>query len=259
MPTTSLMAMKSFRLRFSIFSLLLVTAVIAVGLMLYQRHVAWKTAEAEYQNIIAQHDPSPEMKGKVERFVQRYPQLAKRRGSLEWATIYGNLEMCRHLLELGADPNEAGGTLVPGSPIRFAVITQRADLVRLLLEYGANASNRDRPFNNTLLHIAACQEDVELCQILLDEGISIDVTDASGQTPLHLAIRGARLNVVKFLLKQGASCKADFQGQTPRDVAQWRREEHVLAHLDAEPIDEMTRLIEERCQSASEPSRDIRP
>lgn len=251
------------RPRFSILSLLLFTAVIAVGAMLYQRHLAWKEAEAEFESILLQADHSPEMQQQVELLVQQYPRLAKKPGTLEWAMRRGNWQLCRHFLELGADPNGPIARPMTGPPLRLAVYMQQAELVRALLEYGADRAILDKTpgpsFNDTLLHVVAARGNVVLGQILLDAGLSIDARNASGQTPLHVAIRSAQVEFVQFLLAQGAACQADYDGKTPRDVAQWRREEHVLAHLDLEPIDEMIRSLEEHCQATPEPTQAVQP
>lgn len=245
--------MKLPRFRFSILSLLLLTAVIAVGVMLYQRHVVWKEAEAEYESLITQFDPSVEIREEVRSLLERYPVLAKKRGTMVWATAYGDLEMCETVLQQGADPNEAGSQLIRGSVLQFAILAKRTGLVRLLIEHEADLSIRDKnkgsSFDNSLLHTAAGRGDTAMCQLLLSEGLDIDAVNAKGQTPLHLAIKYAQIEVVQLLLEHGAACTKDAQGQTPRDVAQWRREEHVLAHLDVEPIDEMIRSIEAHCKT----------
>lgn len=252
------------RPRFSILSLMLLTAVIAVGAMLYQRHLAWKEAEVRYRALIHETAWSREVIEEVRQLVIDYPQLAQEKGTLEWVLRSGNVELCRALLENGADPDEKG-TVYVMPPLQQAIVAKQIEPFRLLLDFGADkfalddAPKGTPTHGNTLLHLAAALNRPAHCQILLEEGLSVDATNAMGQTPLHLAIRGAHLDVIKLLLEHGTKCLPDQQGQTPREVAQRTREDFVLAHLDLEPIDEMIRLLEEHCPVAPEPTQAVQP
>lgn len=242
--------MKHFRFRFSILSLLAFTAVIAVGTMLCQRHLAWKEAEVRFRALIRETAWSREVSEEVRQLVIDYPSLAQEHGALEMALQTGNVELCRALLENGADPDEKG-TIFVMSPLQQALITKDTEPFRLLLEFGGDKFVLDEDpqgtptHGNTLLHLAASRNRAAHCQILLEEGLAVDATNAMGQTPLHLAVHGAHLDVVKLLLEHGASDQLDNEGRNLRDVVEWRREYNEISHLDMAPIEEMSRLLDE--------------
>ena len=60
----------------------------------------------------------------------------------------------------------------------------------------------------TVLHLAAELGLLALCQLLLDEEVSIDTRDNSGNTALHIAVKNGYLVVAQLLLDRGASIEA---------------------------------------------------
>lgn len=57
---------------------------------------------------------------------------------------------------------------------------------------------------NTLLHVAATHNNLQLAKVLIDSMADIDVTDNDGNTPLHLAASNNATQVVELLLNHGA-------------------------------------------------------
>ena len=68
-----------------------------------------------------------------------------------------------------------------------AVLEKRADLVRILLEHGADPSRADHE-GSTALHFAAQAHLPDVAQLLLDKGAPVDPLDHLGQTPLYRAL-----------------------------------------------------------------------
>jgi len=64
----------------------------------------------------------------------------------------------------------------------------------------------------TDLHRAAAKGDVATVQMLLDQGVAVDVREEKRGTPLYEAARRGRLEVMKLLLKHGA--KVEIEQQT---------------------------------------------
>lgn len=56
------------------------------------------------------------------------------------------------------------------------------------------------------LHLAAQNNHVEVCEILLRAGISRDARTKVDRTPLHMAAYEGHINVVECLLIHGAFC-----------------------------------------------------
>ena len=65
------------------------------------------------------------------------------------------------------------------------------------------------------LHDAASDGDYDICLVLIEEGVNVNTTHGDlNDTPLHLASRHGRLDVVKLLLDKGAvmECRSKMLG-----------------------------------------------
>jgi ankyrin repeat protein len=83
-------------------------------------------------------------------------------------------------------------------------LRRRADVVELLLEYGANVNVQDND-KKTPLHIACCKNDFKIAELLLEHGANVNVqSKKGGNTPLHYACRRGNVETVKLLLEYGA-------------------------------------------------------
>jgi ankyrin repeat protein len=138
------------------------------------------------------------------------------------------------LLEHGADVNariEHEGKDDEGvTPLHLAAADYgRVEVVRVLLEHGANVGAEDNK-GRTPLHEAAdyrrietnervegyVSGKVELVRVLLEHGANVGAEDSEGRTPLHVAAEHAKVEVVRLLLEHGANVGAeDNEGRTP--------------------------------------------
>lgn len=60
---------------------------------------------------------------------------------------------------------------------------------------------------------------VETVQLLLDQGAAIHTTDLGGNTPLHLAFVDGDVELVEFLVQNGADLGAvNCQGKRPNEM-----------------------------------------
>ncbi len=103
------------------------------------------------------------------------------------------------------NPNQAD---VQGRTLLMEVVLEkRADLVKLLLDHGADPKLQDRD-GWTALHFAAEFHLPDVVQMLLDKGAVIDARDHHGNTPLFKALstyRGqADGNAIWALVLSGA-------------------------------------------------------
>uniref|UniRef100_M4BI00 Uncharacterized protein n=1 Tax=Hyaloperonospora arabidopsidis (strain Emoy2) TaxID=559515 RepID=M4BI00_HYAAE len=76
----------------------------------------------------------------------------------------------------------------------------------------------------TALLEAAVQGHGECARLLIEAGAKCNATDLQRDTPLHLACKGAKLEIVKLLLQVPAvnRFKVNWRGKTPLDVARSR-------------------------------------
>src|SRR5690606_11871876 len=89
-------------------------------------------------------------------------------------------------------------------PLQMAIENGHVDLVRWLLESGADANGTDQS-NEPLLFKAAELGDLASLDLLLAHGAVVDATDAVyGQTALMVAVRNGQASAVQRLLAAGA-------------------------------------------------------
>lgn len=159
-----------------------------------------------------------------------------------------SLERMKKFVAEGGDVNaldSAGWT-----PIYFASIGDRADVVRFLIDHGAKINLKSEPWSlltwamscgsvkvaklliekgadiniktdfGTPLHAAAGSGSGELVEFLLSHGAEVNAKDKFGDTPLHAAMSNDSVEVVGSLIKYGAKIGArDFRGDTPLHLA----------------------------------------
>lgn len=118
------------------------------------------------------------------------------RTPLHYAASIGHKPIIRLLIASGADLNvsdEKGYT-----PAALASERNDRTVVELLLASGAEMT----------LHLAACLDDVEALDALLEAGAEVDATDASGRTALCIAAARGNVAALERLVAYGA--EVDF-------------------------------------------------
>jgi len=108
------------------------------------------------------------------------------------------------------------------TPIVVAIEAKNHEILNLLIENGANLYEKHPIFNRTTLGTAAYYENVEAVQALLKKDpklVNIGST-LDGWTPLEDATLKANVQIVKLLLQYGANPTiTDKHGGTPMDMA----------------------------------------
>lgn len=151
--------------------------------------------------------------------------------------VLGNHSLCaRALLRCPSDnpgAMDAQGSQT-GYVLAIATKADSRDLLQLLLEAGANPNWTDES-GETALHVAARFGHCECCQILIDGGAKVEVTEyAYGWTPLHVAAVDGHLDLVKLLVKAGATVlRPDSSGWYPKEHAALRGHLRVAHYLDS--------------------------
>jgi uncharacterized protein len=93
---------------------------------------------------------------------------------------------------------------------------RRAPVVRVLLQHGANANERDRR-DVPILVWAAFVGDVDVIAALVERGADVNAASPAGDTPLHIAAEFSNNpSAVSFLVAHGANKAArNNDGKTP--------------------------------------------
>ena len=115
-----------------------------------------------------------------------------------------NLELIRCLLELGANPNKIGDGDI-NTPLIIAALFDNVEAMSLLVKYNANVHMFS--INQTsAIHIAAYTGSNSCVKFLLEAGVSPDHHDhATNFTPLMAAASANNKEAVSLLLERGAS------------------------------------------------------
>jgi ankyrin repeat protein len=99
-----------------------------------------------------------------------------------------------------------------------AVEAEKPDVVKLLIERKANIHHRDSYGWSPIHDASYYRPNVEVVRLLADAGANLTETVNGGQTPLHLAARDARPDIVAVLLEHRGALDIEQRtedGETP--------------------------------------------
>ena len=195
----------------------------------------------------------------TDRFLKKFDDMLVEKEKNEEKLLHfleeGNAEEVRSLLSAGVNPNherayqgyydntplfhtdELGWT-----PLHYAAFRGHRDVVRLLLDAGANPSKADA-VGWTPLRSAAFRGHKDVVQLFLERGADPNKADKYGHAPLHLAAGVGHKDMVQLLLEKGADPnKADSGGMTPLSIA-WDRRNTGVANLLTERRETGAKLL----------------
>ncbi|XP_073677527.1 histone-lysine N-methyltransferase EHMT2 [Garra rufa] len=137
---------------------------------------------------------------------------------LHHAAKLGNLEVVMLLLSTGQvdiNAQDSGGW----TPIIWAAEHRHIDVIRALLNRGADVTLRDKEMN-VCLHWASFAGSAEIAELVLNAGCPLSSVNLHGDTPLHIAAREGYTDCVTLFLSRGADIDImNKEGDTPLSLA----------------------------------------
>ncbi|UYV60290.1 hypothetical protein LAZ67_1000736 [Cordylochernes scorpioides] len=135
--------------------------------------------------------------------------------ALHECSKFGHVDTARVLIEAGAEVNRKDYR--SSTPLVLAILGEHIEMVKLLLESGANVNTKEI---TKMLVKAGAETDaridtsystclhairkINIADILLRNGATINIQNSIGDTPLHRAVDIWDAKTVKFLLSKGA-------------------------------------------------------
>jgi ankyrin repeat protein len=136
------------------------------------------------------------------------------------------------LIAGGADVNELDRN--GDAPLVMAAYLGHVDIVRRLLEAGADVAAVDPSMKATALHAAAYAGRTEAARVLIEHGIDINKQGPrNGYTALHDAIWQNNIDTAKVIIEAGANLRLEnHEGETPLAFAKAKRRKEIIALIE---------------------------
>src|SRR6266702_3376122 len=128
-------------------------------------------------------------------------------------------DLVKLLLEWGANVNEQDKN--NATPLDVASDYKNPEIIRVLLDHSAKAKT-ETDIGETTLHGVSCvkyesqEDEVPVAQLLLECSVDVNTQHKDHRTPLHLASYHGKLEIVRLLLDRGANANATADnGESP--------------------------------------------
>ncbi|KAL1717153.1 ankyrin repeat-containing domain protein, partial [Schizophyllum commune] len=180
----------------------------------------------------------PDVQPLIDEAAARDPQFLAR--ALLYTARGGNVEIARYLIGRGADAR--GDRKLSWAPICLASFHGHLDMVRFLIENGADIDHGQGLGNMAAIHAAAASGHLPIVRLLVEHGAGVASVSGGRWTALHLAAMAKRdpfrtfptqrsffipgpgpvtwKKIVHVLLDAGADLNAETEeGWKPIDVA----------------------------------------
>ena len=125
------------------------------------------------------------------------------------ATMAGEIEIVRSLIERGADLDLKTDDIYGQTALMNAAALGRTDIVQLLIESGAKLDIETNKVLTALM-LASAFGHSETASILLKKGARIDIKNIEGKTALDIAVLNNRYTVAEIIRSAGPEKQYPF-------------------------------------------------
>jgi ankyrin repeat protein len=116
--------------------------------------------------------------------------------------------------------------------LKVAIYQKNLDGVKAAISQDGLLVHRTYRRGETPLHMAAIEGSVDIVRFLITQGADVNAVNNRGQTPLHMACYYNRLDIVKYLVSRGADIDAGTEHtQTPLLFAIFNDHIEVIKYL----------------------------
>ncbi len=179
--------------------------IFSARIWLYDSNQAWQTPSMQHiSECLLEPEPTPinysaafDLHNQTERLLTHYPNDVNPRDNSLWSPLRGAVTKrrtrCTPVAGSWGKRKRKCQVRQQLDPMHVASYGQDLDVVRLLLEHGANADCRNDRDESPLRLIseAGCTKTI---QLLLNHGADANSCMRQGWTPLHLAVRNGKLD-----------------------------------------------------------------
>ncbi|XP_070579658.1 transient receptor potential cation channel subfamily A member 1-like [Ptychodera flava] len=132
------------------------------------------------------------------------------------AAMLGREDICDYLLEHDRELVNKFDS-IGAAPLHYAVRFNHKEVVKLLLNYGADTNLRVHEYKQSALHFAARRNFTNILRRLLANRADVNIRDFTGAVPLHYSARYGHLEITEILLRSELSevNKEDDDKMTP--------------------------------------------
>jgi ankyrin repeat protein len=117
---------------------------------------------------------------------------------LVMASYLGHTEIVKLLLEAGADVTAVDPGM-KATALHAAAYAGRTGAAKLLIEHGIDIDKQGPKNGYTALHDAIWEDNVDTAKVLIDAGANLQLESHSGETPLQFARSKHRAEIVKLI------------------------------------------------------------
>jgi hypothetical protein len=169
-----------------------------------------------------------------------------------FAARHGNVPAVRALLkspDLDIDEEVLEGEIEPYTALQTAAAWQSPEVVKLLIDAGADVDKCNVDYGTPPLHLAAENGGAMIAMLLIKAGAEVNLADMEGKTPLWFAVDSHNMQMVSMLVRSGAHVDIapyDDDDMSPMEMAEDTKCEGMLQLLRLAPS-----RIERRCEKTA--------